>query len=519
MFALRFVHAWPRLVLALAALLPGLVWSESAYGWAGAGEFKLTVVDAATGEPTPCRMQIVNEKGKPQRIAKAPFWNDHFVFPGTIKIKLPKGTYQFVIERGPEYLQRNGYFVIQNLSKDEKVVDIQRAANMADENWWSGDLHVHRPVKDIELLMLAEDLHVAPLVTYTNAKSEWTKRGPPEERVKKFDANRYYDLVAGEDERAGGGLLFFRLPKPLDLEDTTIEFPSPVKLATDAREQNGWVDVVRPFAWDLPVLLAAGQVDSIGLCNDHQRMKSMRSDEDDGKPRDRKLLPDPHGNGQWSQEIYYHVLNCGLRIPPSAGSGSGETPSPVGYNRVYVWVDKERFNYETWWEGVKLGRVVVTNGPLVRPVANGRPPGHVFQVAEGESFTADVAMNFTIADKISYIELVKDGRVAQSVRYEDIARTGHFAPLDFDESGWFLVRAVTDNEETYRFASSGAWYVEFPDAPKRVSKRSAQFFLDWVNERIGQIKLDDAEQLREVLKYHEQAKEFWQELVEQANAD
>jgi hypothetical protein len=245
----------------------------------------------------------------------------------------------------------------------------------------------------------------------------------------------------------------------------------------------------------------------------------MQTDEAGGKPRDRKRLPDPLGNGQWSQEIYYQVLNCGFRIPPSAGSGSGEAPNPVGYNRMYVWVDKERFNYETWWEGFKLGRVVVTNGPLLRPIANGRQPGHVFLVPEGESLVVDVAMNFTLRDKISYIELVKNGRVAQSLRFEDIARTGHFAPLDFDESGWFLVRAVTDNEETYRFASSGAWYVEFAGEPKRVSKRSAQFFLDWVDERAGQIKLDDAEERREVLKFHDQAKQFWQGLVEQANAD
>ena len=81
---------------------------------AGGGEFTLTVLDPDTGEPMPCRMHITNEKGKPQRVSKMPFWHDHFVFPGTVKIKLPKGTYQFVIERGPEYLERNGYFIIEN---------------------------------------------------------------------------------------------------------------------------------------------------------------------------------------------------------------------------------------------------------------------------------------------------------------------------------------------------------------------------------------------------------------------
>jgi hypothetical protein len=58
------------------------------------------------------------------------------------------------------------------------------------------------------------------------------------------------------------------------------------------------------------------------------------------------------------------VLNCGLRIPPSAGSGSGVLPNPVGYNRVYVHLD-EQLTYDGWWQGFKQGRSLVTNGPLL----------------------------------------------------------------------------------------------------------------------------------------------------------
>ena len=54
------------------------------------------------------------------------------------------------------------------------------------------------------------------------------------------------------------------------------------------------------------------------------------------------------------------MLNSGLRIPPSAGSASGVLPNPVGYNRLYVWVDKKDFSYEAWWEAFKMGRVDLT---------------------------------------------------------------------------------------------------------------------------------------------------------------
>jgi hypothetical protein len=250
------------------------------------------------------------------------------------------------------------------------------------------------------------------------------------------------------------------------------------------------------------------------MCRDQQY-----ANEAWGRPRDVKRLPNPLGNGRWTEEIYYHVLNCGLRIPPSAGSASGVLPNPVGYNRIYVWVDKEQFSYDAWWEAFKAGRVMVTNGPLLRPLANGRFPGHVFQSPTGDPLTIDVAINLTIRETVSYIDLVKDGRVVQSIRYEELAKSGHLPPLKFDESGWFLVRVVTDNAKTYRFASSGPWYVEIGDKKERISKKSAQFFLDWVNERMGRVKLDNADERSSVLKFHEDARNYWQDLVSKANAD
>ena len=52
-----------------------------------------------------------------------------------------------------------------------------------------------------------------------------------------------------------------------------------------------------------------------------------------------------------------------------------------------------------------------------------------------------------------------------------------------------------------------------------VSKTSAQFFLDWVHERVKQIKLTDADQKADVLKYHRAARDYWQKKVDEANAD
>jgi hypothetical protein len=285
------------------------------------------------------------------------------------------------------------------------------------------------------------------------------------------------------------------------------------------------IDIEKPFWWDMPVWVATKEVDSIGLANNHEHRDGMLDNEAWGKPRDKSRFVSPLGNGRWSQQIYYDLLNCGLKIPPSAGSASGVLPNPVGYNRVYVHCDGE-LTWDKWWENLRRGQVVVTNGPMLRPRVfgpgapkEGALPGHVFTADAGKTVELQVALNLATRDKIDYLEIVQDGKRVEEVRLDKwAAAKGKLPPVQFNKSGWMLVRAVTTNPKTYRFASTGPYYVEIGYQP-RISKASAQFFLDWVTERAGRIKLDDAAQKAEVLNYHRHARDFWQKKVAEANAE
>jgi hypothetical protein len=471
------------------------------------------------GKPVACRLHVKDAAGKPQQAAKLPSWRDHFVCPGTAQLELAPGQYTYEIERGPEYRAQTGSFTITAGADEKRTVSLERLADLATQGWWSGDLHVHRPLWDIELLMRAEDLHVAPVITWWNNRNEWSKQQPPADLLVRFDGNRYYHVMAGEDEREGGALLFFHLSRPLALAGSSREYPSPLKFVAEARRQSGvWIDIEKPFWWDVPVWVAGGQVDSIGLANNHMCRSQMYETEAWGKPRDSGRLPPPRGNGYWSQEIYYHLLNCGLRLPPSAGSASGVLPNPVGYNRVYVHLGPD-FTYEKWWEGLRAGRSFVTNGPLLRTRAAGQLPGHVFTAPEGQELNLEIKADLTSQDSIRSLEIIKDGQVERSVPFAEWSRTGTLGTLRFRASGWFLVRAITDNPKTFRFASTAPYYVEIGAVRHRVSKASAQFFLDWVRERAGRVKLEDPAQRQEVLRYHNQAEKYWQELLSKANAD
>jgi hypothetical protein len=480
-------------------------------------EVHFTVRDFDTGKLLPCRIHMKDGAGKPIRPKGLPFWHDHFVCAGVAELDLAPGTYPFEIDRGPEYLLTTGSLSVAESGGNTVTNRLRRLVDLTRENWWSGELHVHRPPADIELLMQAEDLHVAPVITWWNNQNAWANRPQYTNPVVRFDGDRFYHLMGGEDERGGGALLYFNLSRPLDIAGAKREYPSPMKFLAEARERTGaWVDIEKPFWYDTPVWLASGMVNSVGIAHNHMHRGGVLPNEAWGRPRDKQRFPDPRGNGFWTQEIYYHILNCGLRLPPSAGSASGVLPNPVGYNRVYVHLDGE-FNYGNWWEGLKAGRVFVSNGPLLRCRANGEFPGFTFKAPAGKTLDLRVDAALDSRDTVSSLEIIQNGRVLRAVPYSDWKRTGSIGTIQFKASGWFLIRAIADVPDTFRFASTGPFYVEIGPTPRRVSKASAHFFLDWVHERMNQIKLDDPVQKEEVLQHHRAAERFWEEKVAQAN--
>ncbi|MEM7392189.1 MAG: hypothetical protein AAF492_07545, partial [Verrucomicrobiota bacterium] len=213
-------------------------------------------------------------------------------------------------------------------------------------------------------------------------------------------------------------------------------------------------------------------------------------------------------------------LNCGIRIPPSAGSASGVLPNPVGHNRVYVHTGPD-LTWEAWWAGLRKGRSFVTNGPLLLGRANGELPGHVFRAGAGETISIDLSGRLVSRDPVTRIEVIKNGRVVKTVPVEHLAGKEPFATLTFDRSGWFLLRAIADIEHTFRFASTAPFHVEIGKGGLRISRTSARFFLDWSRERkqFLETRIVDSRRRRNVVVYHDRAESFWKNRVKAANAE
>jgi hypothetical protein len=470
------------------------------------------------GTLLPCRIHVQNEQGEPQRAAGQPFWRDHFVCSGQASLEVAPGSYRWEIERGPEWQRASGRVEVASSEAAEVAITLNRISDLGSEGWFSGDLHVHRPVQEIEQLMLAEDLDFAPVIVWWNTPARNPIHVP--QTVFRFDGHRIYSVMAGEDEREGGALLYFGLSQPLDLSVQSREFPSPMQFVNEARRSNKqvWIDIEKPFWWDVPTWLASGQMNSIGLANNHMCRSQMLANEAWGKPRDQERLPDPLGNGYWTQQIYYQLLNTGLRIPPSAGSASGVLPNPVGYNRVYAHLGNEDFTRDAWFESLRQGRCFVTNGPLLRVQIEGTHPGSILQITEDESL--DLSMALTSNDPVSEIEIVYNGKIIQTVPCSQATEQSMNVSLKVSEPGWLLLRAVADVDQTFRFASTAAWYLETAQTQHRISRAACQFFLDWVNERIDRVSANVADQSQRdsVLQWHFQARDFWTKRMQRATA-
>jgi hypothetical protein len=504
------------------------------------GQLEVRVVDKDTGQPIAVRMHLKNAQGKIIKPPGVPALGDHFVFSDKLTLKLANGGYEFLVERGDEYLEQRGHFEIQNFADDTKTIEMKRFVDMAKEGWFSGDLDVDRPERDLQLLMRGDDVHVVPLVTWSNKKNPWAKQALPKSAVTQFDGTCLESLLGGELVAPGGTFHLFKLagpvslttePLPKDLENALGSLPWLPLVEKARQEQTIWVDAAAFFARDLPIWIAAREIDSIQLANRHLLRDGIVDNEAGGWPRDLTAFAKPHGNGRWSQEIYYHLLNCGLRIPPTAGSGSGANDNPVGYNRVYAHIapqidasdEENKPTWDGWWDALRAGRVMITNGPQLRPNVENQAPGHVFHAGAGQSLELLIALTLSTRDKIRYLDVVKNGRIEFDANLDEFkAAGGKLPPIKFTESGWFLIRAVTDNTKTYRYATTAPYYVEVGYQP-RISRASAQFFLDWTNKRAEEISKaagsDESAAAKAAKASVESAQSYWKTLRGKATAD
>ncbi|MEO8353965.1 MAG: CehA/McbA family metallohydrolase [Chthoniobacteraceae bacterium] len=458
------------------------------------------------GTALPCRVHLRAVGGEAVKAAGLPFWKDHFVCEGAANVVVAPGRYRYEIERGPEWSAARDELVVGDGETRPVVERLTRLADLAGEGWWSGDLHVHRDPAELPLHLRAEDLRVGSVISAWNSEGMWQDRALPDQPVEQTPDERIFHVLGAEDERGGGALLFHGLDRLMPVGGADREWPPSARRLDVARKLGAWVEAEKPFWWDFPIWLSRG-VDSIGIAHNHMHRAGVLDNEAWGRARSREEFPGPQGNGRYTQSLYYRALNCGFRIPPSAGSASGVLPNPVGYNRVYVHLDGA-LTWKNWWAGLRAGRAFVTNGPLLRLTANGRFPGDIFRTESGP-LRVRLAGKLDSRDPIASVELVRNGRV-EAIQLP--------AEIIIEESGWFLVRAIAAVADTFRFASTAPWYVEIDNEAIKPRREDVQFFLDWTRDRAVQVEAAVADETKraEALAPQREAEIFWKDRLSES---
>ena len=521
-----------------------------------ADEFRVTVsvLDADSRDLIPARIYFQSEDAKPYflesasdqgtavRYEKQNRLNKNSVeFHTTVSahpchVKVPPGTYTLIVEHGKSYFPYEQQIDITSTDVNIEV-PLKRWNNPASRGWYSGDTHVHRTIEDLSNVVLAEDLNVVfPLTNWVTRADTPPSAGDrnldieiPNHLVRVDDQhviwprNTEYEIFHVGKQRHTLGALFI-LGHSGALEQTVPPW-KPVVEATRKLDPDVLFDMDKlawPFAMVLPTVAPNATYE---LANNHM-WRTEFAFRKWYTPAPPFIAPPVGGKEGGEREwieftlgMYYTLLDCGLRMPPSAGTANGVHPVPAGFGRVYVH-QPEGFEYQKWRKGLQAGHSFVTTGPMLYVTADKKDPGHVFQVEN--PIDIPVRIEVTSETPLSFGEIMINGkpefllrpqnRLTESGAYQSVIKTS-ISPI---RSGWFAVRFWEDRPDgRVRFAHTAPWYVEIDRQPVMPRRDEKQYLVSRMEAEIERSR--DVVSAKGMEEY-ENALSFYQSLKVQDDA-
>ena len=474
--------------------------------------------------------------------------------PGPFEVELPPGEYVFRAERGPEYLPVVERVTVPVEGEVKRVIlQLQRWIDMPSRGWYSGDTHLHRPLADCSNLVDAEDLHVALPLTYwvrgayeapnlapvgehppaelIELATDGFLQTPPTQRFI-WPVNTEYELFTVNGRpHTQGAVLVLNHKTPLK------PGAPPVGPLSQAARDEGAIFDLDKHTWNwTPMIVPVMQADLFELANNPiWRTEFLNKGwTADVLPQDWEIETDSQGYTErgwidWGFKTYYAYLNCGFRLRPTGGTGSGFHPVPAGFGRVYVQCPDE-FTYEKWMEGLNAGRSFVSTGPMLEVTINGQPPGTVFNdFSDGE---IHVVVNCFVPSSRRYkVEVIVNGQVVSCCDSTQSRSTFGSqisgSTFHITRSSWVAVRCfeyrdhesltkenrdVTEPTEKsrFRYAHTAPVYFEM-DGPIKPRQREVNYFIQRMKQEIarntGVLTEDEVAEYRKALEIYQKIAE------------
>jgi putative membrane-bound dehydrogenase-like protein len=460
-------NAMPRLV---EAEIPPSGWSPAADGeedFVGQGvtarryeggdgrTLTLTVIDKATGRPTPCRVCVVGSDGthylpEPSHLTPYTFdkhwpeegaWGNrpgkapyrplgHFFYStGVSTIPLPPQEDQprIVVDKGFEYqpaVENRGVsqppdapgqlvpiHVVEDPDGQERGeigYVIENTEPMAQHGYYAGDPHLHfrraadRDEETIFDLLEAEDIRYGAVLAYNepagpyhglmNAMASPQLRGlGPASEA----VRNHVHILSGQEYRTG---VFGHMN--LYLRDT---------LVADGREYNA--DEGPVFGQIARETRSAG---GIAIMAHGGYAQEIYADVALGHLDAVELLQFGVYRGIGLTD-WYDILNAGYRFP-IVGASDYPACRWLGDCRTYVHSGAEP-SFPDWLRRAAAGESFVTTGPLLLTLVNGQPPGAIIARTSNETqpLTIRVRVRSVVAP-VQSLQLIVNGKVVDQIQ-------------------------------------------------------------------------------------------------------
>lgn len=554
-------------------------------------EVTLRVLDF-DGSPTTASFIVKDDQGRvypnvARRLAPDFFFHQQVYRADGETLLLPPGEYSVSAARGPEYLTVSRQITVPDAKQHTEEFQLERWIHVAKHSWFSGDHHVHAagcahydsPTEgvgpdDMMRHILGEDLNVGCVLSW--GPCWYTQKEFFEGQVHALstpDNLMRYDVeVSGFPSSHAGHLCLLNLneddyPGTENLE----EWPSWTYPVLKWTKDQGGVAGYSHSGWGLalPDIMPNGErafpgknwggapADWKGKCAD--TLPDYAMPKFDGIGANEYIVTTALGVCDfisavdtpviWELNVWYHTLNCGMtsRI-------SGETDFPciygerVGLGRIYVKLDDEDLQYESWVAGLRDGRSYCGDGlsHLLDFKVNDQGVGEAgttdsvsrLDVSEPQtvqvSFNAAAMLDETPGKKAIAIrerrldekpywhlerarvddsrtvpvEIIVNGEVAAT---RELVADGHMeafqVPVELTQSSWIAVRILAS-------CHTNPIFVHVDGKPIRSSRRSAEWCIKAVDtcweSKENRIRESEREAAREA---YDQARKIYEQIL------
>jgi hypothetical protein len=448
-----------------------------------------TILDSDTGAPFSARACVVDREGKYLHPvpSSACFYHQpagkcggYFFTDGEFALQVPLGKTIIGLGHGFEYTTVTDTLCVHG---DTSIVySLSRWIDMNEAGWYSGDCHLHMDhaggvydltPADMWFMGNAEGLNVINSL-------DGPFLGEPDPVSTPacilFCSEEQRSLVYGHSALMGLRSLYIPgmsrwWPLIMDVADAVHLQPGAAIVSVHPANNASFFDLESVpgtmKARELPLDVVTGRIDGLEV---------MTTD---------FLVEDGE------LDLWYGLLNCGFRLPPTAGSDAGMNMGhgpPLGCFKAYVRVCPATFGFWNWLKELFRGETFITNGPLITGFNLGHVcAGDVIELDEAPPITFEGHLSVTCAFPLRRADIVRNGETLKSFffAHNQCAMDTTFS-ISVDESSWIAARVYGDKDcwftvEDSLFAHTGPIYVEIGGL-QILETPDAEHFLHWVED-------------------------------------